>query len=91
MTLTLNESGEVIIKVVNTAAATLDATINLSGVGHCGAGKTFVISGDPLDVNSIQEPNKVATREEVLNVTSPTFDRTFPAHSITLLRFPAKK
>jgi alpha-L-arabinofuranosidase len=87
----LNASGEVIVKVVNTAATPLEARIDLKGAKRVGPGKLFVIAGDPSAVNTLQEPTKVAPKEEPLNNTAASFTHTFPAHSVTLLRFPAKR
>ncbi len=87
----LDASGEVIVKVVNTAATPLEARINLKGAKQVGPGRLFVITGEPSDVNSLAEPTKVAPKEEPLADAAASFTRTFPGHSVTLLRFPAKR
>jgi alpha-L-arabinofuranosidase len=87
----LSASGEVIVKVVNTAATPLETAIRLKGAGRVGPGRAITIAGSPDDVNSIQEPTKVAPKEAPLNNTAASFTHTFPAHSVTLLRFPAEK
>lgn len=88
----VNASGELIVKVVNAADTPLDAEIQLDGASRVGPGKAIVLSGPDLTaVNSIAEPAKVAPKEEALTNTATTFTRTFPAYSVTLLRFPAAK
>ena len=43
----------------------------------------------PRDVNTIDQPMKVAPKTEPLRDVSPSFSRTFPPHSLTLLRVTA--
>jgi alpha-L-arabinofuranosidase len=87
----LNASGELIVKVVNTAETPLETEIHLTGVREVGAGHAIVLSGEPSAVNSITKPANVAPKEEPLTNTAASFSRTFPPYSVTLLRFPAKK
>jgi alpha-L-arabinofuranosidase len=84
-------SGEVIVKVVNTAATPLETVIHLAGVAHVGTGKAIVLTGDPSAVNSVAQPDNVAPKEEPLTDAAPAFARTFAPYSVTLLRFPAGK
>ncbi len=87
----VNASGELIVKVVNTADQPLEAAIHLDHVRQVGAGTAVVISGEPSAVNSIAHPANVAPKEEPLTNAAASFTHTFPAWSVTLLRFPAKK
>jgi alpha-L-arabinofuranosidase len=87
----INATGELIVKVVNSADQPLEAEIHLANAREVGAGKAIVLSGEPSAVNSIANPANVAPKEEPLTNASASFTRTFPAHSVTLLRFPAKK
>ncbi len=87
----VNASGELIVKVVNTAAAPLAAEIHLKAAREVGAGKAIVIAGDPAATNSVAQPANVAPREEPLTNAAAVFSRTFAPYSVTLLRFPAKK
>jgi alpha-L-arabinofuranosidase len=86
----LNASGELIVKVVNSGDAPLDADIQLVGAHQVGAGKALVITGDPKAVNTIEKPLTIAPHEEALTNVAPNFGRTFAAHSVTVLRFPAR-
>jgi alpha-L-arabinofuranosidase len=64
----------------------------LRGASEIGsAGKAIVIAGEPNAVNSIESPANIAPKEETLANVAATFTRTFPGHSITLLRFPANR
>jgi hypothetical protein len=40
-------------------------------------------------VNTIEEPKKIAPKEEPVNNASESITRTFPAHSLTVLRVTA--
>ena len=87
----INASGEVVVKVVNSAATPLEAEIHLKDAHQVGNGKAIVLTGDPAAVNSIEKPTNVAPNEEPLVNAAASFTRTFPAYSVTVLRFPAKK
>ncbi|HVU22820.1 MAG TPA: alpha-L-arabinofuranosidase C-terminal domain-containing protein [Opitutus sp.] len=87
----VNASGELIVKVVNTAATPLETAITLDGAKTIGAGKAIVITGEPTAVNSIAQPTHVAPAEEPLTDAAASFTRVFPPYSVTLLRFPAKQ
>jgi len=87
----LNASGELIVKVVNAADQPLEAMIHVKDAREVGPGKAIVLSGEPAAVNSIAQPTNVAPKEEPLTNAAASFTRTFPAYSVTLLRFPAKK
>jgi len=86
----IKASGEIIVKVVNSAATPLEAEIRLKNANHFGSGKAIVLTGDPAAVNSIEKPANVAPSEEPLLNAAASFMRTFPAYSVTVLRFPAK-
>lgn len=85
------DRGDVIVKMVNSAAAPLGVEIQLQGATQVGAGKAIVLTGEPSAVNSIAQPAHVAPHEEPLANAATTFTRTLPPYSVTLLRFPAKR
>jgi alpha-L-arabinofuranosidase len=87
----VNASGELIVKVVNTAVTPLEAEIHIQGANQVGAGRAIVLTGDPSAVNSIAHPDNVAPQEEAFANAAPSFTRTFAPYSVTLLRFPAKR
>lgn len=77
----------VLVKVVNAGAEPVDMAINLAGVRRVEPNATAVVlAGAPGDVNSIDEPRKVAPKEEPAKVAAPSFHRTFPPFSLTILR-----
>jgi alpha-L-arabinofuranosidase len=77
----------VIVKVVNAGQEPLDAAINLHGIGHVEPnGQAIVLTGEPLAMNTVDQPEKVSPHEEALANVSAWFRRTFPPHSLTLLR-----
>ena len=85
-------SNEVIVKVVNFGADNIDATLNLRGVDQVTpTGHAIVLSGEPTDVNTVEEPTKIIPKEETLEDAAASFHRTFPPHSLTLLLLTATR
>jgi alpha-N-arabinofuranosidase len=84
-------SHTVIVKVVNVGDDPLDMTINLRGVGTVDPnGTVIVLSGDdPKAVNTVDEPTRIAPKQEPIGNLSASFRRTFVPHSFTLLRLTA--
>ncbi len=87
----IDASGELVVKIVNTASQPLETEIHVAHAREIGAGKAIVLAGEPSAVNTVAQPANVAPKEEPLANAAASFTRTFPAHSVTLLRFPAKK
>jgi len=88
---TLSPDGkEVILKVVNAAAAARTAEVRLNGVARIAKGtKGWVLtSADAMDENALDEPNKVIPIAVPVDVSSPVFTREFPGNSVTVLRLP---
>ncbi len=87
-----NVSGDVIVKVVNTAPFQIDTEIDLGGVpGIPGPATAIVLtSASPRDENSIDDPAKVSPKTETFVASSPVFHRTFPGNSFTVLRLKTK-
>jgi len=85
-----NTAGEVIIKVVNPTGDLKDVGIQLDGVSHVEPTATcIVLSGNPTDVNTIGKPARVAPASSTLENASGSFNHSFPAHSMTVLRIKA--
>jgi alpha-L-arabinofuranosidase len=84
----VKDTGEVILKVVNTSRSELSTDIQLNGVGTVrGPAKaTILTSENPTDENSLTEPTKVAPATKTINVSSPSFQHAFPGNSVTILR-----
>jgi len=85
-------SGDVIVKVVNTAPFPIETEISLGSVKKIsGPGRAIVLTYDnPQDENSIDEPMKVSPKTGTFDVSSPDFRRTFPGNSFTVLRLKTK-
>jgi alpha-L-arabinofuranosidase len=86
------KSGEIILKVVNSASEAADATVKINGAEKiAGTANVTVLAGAKLvDVNSIAEPKKVAPVESKIDSVGPEFKFTFKPLSMTVLRIPAK-
>jgi alpha-L-arabinofuranosidase len=84
-------AGQVVIKVVNPGDAVHALRIHLAGASQVrpGAKVEVLTSGDRTDVNSLDEPRKIAPRETALSVTAPQFDYEAPARSLSVIRIPA--
>lgn len=77
----------VFVKVVNAGETPVDLAINLRGVGGIEPnGTALVLAGEPGWVNSLDEPRKVAPKQEPLTDAATSFRRTFPPYSFTILR-----
>ena len=81
----------VIVKVVNVGPDPVDMAIHLSGARRISPnGTATVLAGDPMAQNTIDQPTNVAPKEEAVTDASASFHRTFPPHSLTLLRLQAE-
>jgi alpha-L-arabinofuranosidase len=87
------KTGDLILKVVNSAAAPAETEITLAGAGNPAAQAQAIVltSASPRDENTLEEPLKVAPRMETVRVAGPKFTRAFPGNSFTVLRIPASK
>lgn len=82
------KSGEIIVAVANTSDSPQSVRINLEGVNNIKPGARAIVltSAKPGDENTLDTPNFVQPREESVQLSSPKFERTFPAWSFTILR-----
>jgi alpha-L-arabinofuranosidase len=87
-----DQSGDVILKVVNAAPFPVDTEIDLAGVQNISGPATAIVltSASPRDENSIDDPTKVSPKTEPFDVNSPDFHRSFPGNSFTVLRLKTK-
>jgi alpha-L-arabinofuranosidase len=78
----------VILKLVNVEKDPIDVAISLRGVGAVESNATAIVlaGDDPKAVNTIDNPNHIAPRQEKVSDASASFHRTLPAYSLTLLR-----
>jgi len=83
-----SKSGDIILKVVNGAADTIDTTVHLKGANKlAGAVNAIVLTSEnPADENSLDAPYKVSPKTETFNIKFPDFQHSFPGNSLTILR-----
>ncbi|HWP44892.1 MAG TPA: alpha-L-arabinofuranosidase C-terminal domain-containing protein [Blastocatellia bacterium] len=81
-------SGEVILKVVNTAPSSREVRINLAGAKQVNrSGKAIVLASPDLKAeNSLAEPLKIAPVERAFEAPSAEFAFTLAPNSLTVLR-----
>jgi alpha-L-arabinofuranosidase len=84
-------SGDVFLHVVNVSGTPRSINVNLQGVTKVTGDATCeVLTGDPDDVNSLAEPEKIVPTKSSIAGLQPSFTHEFPAHSVTVLRLPAQ-
>ncbi|MDP4208148.1 MAG: alpha-L-arabinofuranosidase C-terminal domain-containing protein [Bacteroidota bacterium] len=88
-----DKTGDIIVKVVNTASKPVKSTINLSGAGTLtGIGKAIVLtSASALDENTLELPTKVAPKTEALKFSGTALTHSLPGNSLTIIRLSTKK
>jgi alpha-L-arabinofuranosidase len=86
------QSGDLIVKVVNTATDPLATTIDLSGASNLSGDGTATVltSASAKDENTLAEPLKVSPKTEPVSITGTSLTRTFPGNSFTVLRLKTK-
>ncbi len=87
-----SKSGTIYLKVVNTAGTAQRIHVRISGARSIGArGEAVVLSGNTLeDTNTINEPDKIVPRTELVSGLGASFSREFPAYSVTVLKLKSK-
>ncbi len=86
-----NESGELIVKVVNAADKPQQTRINIKGTPTLSTPATLLSMSHPdrTAENSLTEPTKIAPKQSAVEVGTD-FTHTFPANSINVLRVKMK-
>ncbi|MHC1769340.1 MAG: alpha-L-arabinofuranosidase C-terminal domain-containing protein [Verrucomicrobiia bacterium] len=86
----VEKSGEVILKVVNTASEPVISAIDLKGASRFGTtGQSTVLTAEnPTAENSLEHPKRVAPVSKPFPVAGPRFEYAFPGNSVTVLRIP---
>jgi alpha-N-arabinofuranosidase len=84
-------AGEIVLKVVNSAAKPAPMSVVLKGVERPSteARVTVLSSAHAEDENSFEEPTKIIPKTTTVRVPGPTFSHVFPPHSLTILRIKA--
>ena len=83
-----DQTGDVIVKVVNASAQPLNTELDLSGANNLtGHGNAIVLTAaNPTDENSLDDPTNVVPRTGEVNFHGTSLTRAFPANSFTVLR-----
>jgi alpha-L-arabinofuranosidase len=86
-----SKAREIILKVVNSAAETKTAQVQIEGAKRVARrGTKIVLAGESLtDENSIAQPKKVAPMTASLRNAGASFQHTFGPYSLTILRLKA--
>ena len=87
-----NTTGDVILKVVNTADSDYNTNIKLEGIGTTASKgeATILTSQSKYDENSFENPTNVAPVTIPVTNVSNDFNYTFMRNSITVLVIPAE-
>jgi len=85
------QTGDLVIKVVNPMIAPVPADVKLSGISKVGpSAKVFVLSHVRFSAeNTLDNPDVVIPVESEHPLAGPRFPYTFPPNSFTVLRVPA--
>jgi alpha-L-arabinofuranosidase len=86
-------TGEIVLKVVNVSNHAFDTRLDIRGAKALDAigNASTLTSGDPKDENSLDAPKRVIPRSTQLHGISKSFEYTFPAYSLTVLRLREAK
>jgi alpha-L-arabinofuranosidase len=80
-------TGDVILKVVNVSGAPQLLRVELEGArGLAPSAGLEVLTGDPLEENSLDAPMRVSPTTRTVRVAGTTFEHAFPANSFTVMR-----
>lgn len=86
------KSGDVIVKVVNTAATPTESEIKLAGVRRVSNARAVVLTSENAkDENTLEQPTKVVPRPQPVKGNGPVFKHSFPGNSLTVLRVQAER
>jgi alpha-L-arabinofuranosidase len=81
-------NGEVILKFVNGSDKPVSYTVNSGKSGAVGTVKTLTLTGESTDAeNSYESPERIAPKAGSITVDSASFQYTFPAYSVNILRW----
>jgi alpha-N-arabinofuranosidase len=87
----IDKTGQVILKVVNGSATPQSLRINLDGAGDVARDASVtVLSGQPKDQNTVDQPTKIVPQEVDLHDAGSSFLHEFPGYSVSVLKFSMK-
>ncbi len=82
-----DESGDIILKVVNIFDVDQTMTVELSGANIQKVATGEVMVGKPGDINTVENPFHTVPKRFIFTDTSSNWTHTFPGYSITVIRF----
>ena len=80
-------TGDIILKVVNSAPEAAAMDIKISGATPAAATVTVLASADPLAENTFEQPEKIVPRSSAVPVTGLASPLTVEPYSLTIWRF----
>ena len=88
-----SKSGDIIVKVVNAAAVPTETEINLNGAKKFAATAEAIVltSENAKDENTLEEPMKVAPKNETFKLSGNKIKHAFPGNSMTVIRVKVAK
>jgi alpha-L-arabinofuranosidase len=81
-----DRTGDVIVKVLNSAPEPALMSIGLTGTGGIASGAVTVLTGGPLEENTFEAPTTIVPRTSPLAGSGSKLTHTFPPHSLSILR-----
>jgi alpha-L-arabinofuranosidase len=82
-----NDSGQIIVKVVNPTDAATAVELQIDGLaGPASPGEAIVLHGKPEDENSLARPTNLVPTSESFDISGDRFSYTFRPNSLTVLR-----
>jgi alpha-L-arabinofuranosidase len=77
--------------VVNFDAAGQALRIDLQGASSIGgSARGQVLTGQPTDINTVENPTKIVPRPFTINNTGKSFTHTFAPHSVSVFRLKTR-
>ncbi len=85
------ESGEVIVKIVNTAESKVKVDVNVNGIGYVESVASVVtMSADGSEVNTLENPDNVVPVEGTITNAGTSFVYEAAAESLSIIRLKTK-
>lgn len=80
-------TGEVIVKIINTGDKAQDVTLNLNGMKGCYTAQLITFHSDNLTAeNTLDEPEKIVPQTSSLTVTAPAQAVSIPARTFSIYK-----
>ena len=84
-------AGEIVVKCVNPQAEAQSVALNLAGAKVVAqTARRITLTGNADDVNSLEDPMRVAPKEDTVEIAGAVSQVTLAPHSLTVLRMKAK-